>query len=143
MAEAAWVLLEILRAFSWETHTQPGQFVFRTKAEMLQMWQADGGKEDRMPKVDFEKESVIAVFAGEKSGTGHKIRVELIVAAKDDKSGFVVYKEYPPGADSRAAQKSYPNHIVVVKKTAATFKFLSADSAEGKQLLEASKKPAK
>jgi hypothetical protein len=139
----AWVLMEILRAFSWETHTEPGQFVYRSRAEMLSAWQLDGGKEDRMPKVDFEKESVIAVFAGEKSGTGHKIRVELIVADKEDKSGVVVYKEFPPGADSRAAQKSYPNHIVVVKKTAAKFKFVTAESAEGKELLDAVKKPAK
>ena len=135
----AWVLMEILRAFSWETHTHPGEFVYRTKAEMATAWQQDGGKEDRMPKVDFDKETVIAVFGGEKNGTGHRIRIELVAVDKDGKSGVVVYREFAPGAGEKASQKSYPNHVVVVKKTAAEFKFVDAETTDGKALLQAMK----
>jgi len=139
----AWVLAEILRAFSWETHTQPGEFVYRSKAELQAAWQQDGGKEERMPKVDFENEIVLAVFAGQKDGTGHRIRVELVLVDKEGKNAAVVYKEYTPGAGSKGSQKSYPNHVVVIKKTASEFKFVDAESVDGKALLELVKQPTK
>jgi hypothetical protein len=142
MAAVAWAMMEILRAFSWQSHAAPGEFVMTTKAEMQTMWERDGGKEAQMPKVDFDKETVIAVFGGEKNGSGYRIHIDLVVHDKDDTQGIVVYRETEPGADSRAAQKSYPNHVVVVPKTAAKFKFVTAESPEGKDLIEKSKKAA-
>jgi hypothetical protein len=140
MAPIAWVLIEILRALSWESHTSAAEYVFNSKAEMQAVYLQDGGKEDRMPKVDFDNETVIAVFAGEKSGLGHRIKIDAIVRDEKDTTGIVVYTITAPEKENHGTQKSYPSHVVVVKKAKAKFTFLDSDSAKGKAVLDGLKK---
>jgi hypothetical protein len=138
-ATVAWVLCEIIRSFAWESHQAPGQMVFQNKGEMARVWVTDGGKEDRMPKVDFEKETVIAIFAGPKNGTGHRVRIEAVIQTEDQKEGIVLHKTFLPGEGERASQMTYPNHVVVIRKSTAPFRFVAAESEEGKKLLESMK----
>lgn len=71
------------------------------------------------PEIDFEKESVIAVFAGRQSTAGHDIRVERI-------EDGVVRKVYltltRPNENCLTAQMlTEPYQVVVVPKTMLTY----------------------
>ncbi len=143
MPVAAWVVLEIVRAFAWESHAGRGEYVFKTRDEMTRVWQQDGGKPDRMPKVDFEQELVLAVFAGQKQGTGHRIKIEAVAKPEKGKDGIVLYRETAPKGENRAAQVTYPNHVVVIKKVDAEFKFIDIETADGQKIVQALEQAAK
>lgn len=142
MAILAWIVFEVLRTLAWDGHTTPEQLVFRSAGEMQKVWERDGGKADQMPKVDFEKETVLAVFAGEKSA-GHTAKIELIVQGENDDKLIAFYRISAPAKEEPNAKKTCASHVAVIKKFAGTIHFLDANSAEGKEGLEQVKKKLK
>lgn len=77
-----------------------------------------------LPKIDFEKEMVIAVFMGERSSGGYDIKI--IDVFKKEKEIVVVVEETEPPVDSlRTMALTSPYHIVTVKKSLLPVKFQS------------------
>ena len=67
-----------------------------------------------LPKIDFQKEMVIAVFMGERSSGGYSI--EIIKITKTAKEIVVVVKgKEPPPGSLRTMVLTQPFHIAVVK----------------------------
>ena len=143
-----WTLVAVLRVLAWgPQHKAEENLVFRTQAEMEKAWTADGGKAGEMPKVDWDKEMVLAAFMGEKATGGYRIEianVRLISADKKPRMLSALVRKKAPGKDEMVIQAlTYPAHVVVVPKTDAPLvEFLDADSAEGKAV-EAALKAAK
>lgn len=131
----AWIVIEVVRSLSWDTHTTPEQLVFRNKEEMQKVWEHDGGKADQMPKVDFEKETVVAVFAGEKTA-GSSVKIELIAQGDGDDRLIVLYSVAAPEKEVKDAKKTCPSQVAVIKKFAGEINFLDAATPEGKEGLK-------
>jgi len=153
--EVIWALLQILGVLTWSPqHKQAEQMVFQNKEEMAKVWVADGGKatelperydeigeirvhdpeiKDKLPKVDFQKHTVLAVFAGEKPSAGFTVKIEKVAQSRDGKETVVLYRETAPRGIA-AAVLTYPSHVVVVKKLTGKVAFVSAESEEGKKL---------
>jgi hypothetical protein len=137
MASAAFVILEVLRAIVWPgAHVRTEQMVFQTKEELAKVWTADLDKNKltprpELPAVDFDKETVVTVFAGEKRSGGFVIKIENI--ARKDKEVVVLYREStPPAGSMQTRALTYPCDVAVIKKTEGQFKFADAATEEGK-----------
>jgi len=132
------VVMQILRALTWPgAHRTAEQRVFRAPDEFRQAWEADGGTAATLPGVDFEKEMVLAVFAGEKRTGGHAIRIEQVAlgGTEADPVVCVLYRQTAPPPNAMVIQVlTHPAHAVVVKKVSGAVKFLDIASAEGAQL---------
>lgn len=131
-----WVLISIAHAVSWGNHQSAGEMVFQSRGEMVNVWTADGGREDQLPPVNFDKETVLAVFAGAKNGSGYKIKIMRIVKQQDGKQVVVLYQTADPEVNA-GGKTTYPNHVVTIAKTEGDFKFLDVDTTEGKQFIAA------
>src|SRR5687767_9343290 len=107
--EIIWTLVQILGFITWSPeHQRAGQFVFQTQDEMAKVWIADGGKKEETPQrydevgelrvddlkavknkevpvIDFTKNTVVAIFAGEKNAGPHTIKIEKIAHAETEK----------------------------------------------------------
>jgi hypothetical protein len=111
-------------------HMTKEQMVFRTKAEMLKVWVADGGKEEEPPvfirdgkvsEVDFAKEIVLAVFYGHTSLPKRNIRIEQIMPRGD---GLVVaYRETENNSEGPPIGENCPYEMVVVDKVDGDIEF--------------------
>lgn len=139
MTMVALLVIEILRTLTWTgQHAVAGQQVFRTATELEQAWTADGGDKAALPKVDFEKEMVLAVFAGEKRTGGHRIQLEkvLLKQSQTKPKYYVLYRETAPPADAMVTMAlTYPSHVVVVPKVTSEVMFFAADSPQGQELM--------
>ena len=135
MTAIALVVLQILRTLAWAgVHQQPGQFVWRTAAEFEQAWVADRGAKEKLPAVDFDKEMVLAVFAGMKKTGGYRIAIEKVVA-KPGKV-YVLYRQTVPAPGGPVTMAiTFPSHVVVVPKTEGEVMFFPVDSPQGKEIL--------
>ena len=92
----------------WQTHVQPN-----VPAKEL-------------PRVDFDKEMIVAVFLGEKPTGGYK--VEITAMEEDQGKGQlrVVTREGKPPVGSIATQAlTQPYHVVRVKKSDLTTTFIT------------------
>jgi hypothetical protein len=98
---------------------------------------AEGGKEPPPPPINFEKEMVVAVFAGQKPTGGYSVKVEKVVYAAGRKTVWVVYSEKAPGPDAMTTQVlTYPSHVVAVTKVEGEVKFVKSESEEARKLEE-------
>lgn len=159
MTEAVWVVLSILGVIQWAPQHQKAEFrVFQSAKEMAAVWTSDGGKSEtlpaafdevgeirvyagtearQMPKVDFAKHTVVALFAGEKSTGGYGIKAEKVLVTADKKKAVVLYSEKSPAPGGPVTMvMAYPSHVVVIEKFTGEIKFVSVDSEEGKKLVE-------
>lgn len=143
MTMIALLVIEILRSLTWTgQHEVAGQQVFRTAAELEKAWVADGGDKAQLPAVDFEKEMVLAVFAGQKNTGGHSIQIEKILKKQSDTNPkyYVLYRQTAPPPDAMVTQVlEYPAHVVVVPKVTGEVMFFPVDSPQGQQLLKQAK----
>ena len=102
------------------------QVVVRDATAWRAMWRQHAP--DRpLPAIDFEKESVVAVFMGSRNTAGYSI---TILSATEGGGALVVkYRETRPTAGGVTAQVlTFPYHIVAIPKVAATsVKFERAD----------------
>jgi hypothetical protein len=131
--QVAWVLVQMVRALSWGNHQTAAELTFQSRDEMANVWKADGGREDQMPMVAFSKETVVAVFSGQKTAANH-VKIKAVLMTDDKKQGLVLYQESDDKSNS--SKVTYPNAVVVVPKTEVPFKFLDIDGTEGKAIWE-------
>ena len=76
---------------------QQRAIVVQTAADWKKLWDEHAaGKAAPMPEVDFSKESVVAVFAGERRSGGYRIAVEVLADPKTD-AVTVLYDVRKPG----------------------------------------------
>jgi hypothetical protein len=80
---------------------RPRQAVARTDGEWSALWQQHAGSKP-LPKVDFTKRTVVAVFLGSRPSAGYS--VELTRTRQEGKTLIVEWREVPPGRDSLVAQ---------------------------------------
>jgi hypothetical protein len=114
-------------------HHKKEQMVFKTKEEMHKVWLADRGNEATLPyftpegatgatkprEVDFDKEMVVAVFAGQ-AQCHCGIRIERVLPKGD---GVVVeFREYSWNSGV-APPPTCPCQVVVVDKVAGKVEF--------------------
>jgi protease stability complex PrcB-like protein len=90
------------------------QVLVRTDAELRQLWQQHA-PERPMPKVDFSREMVVAVFMGSRPNAGFSTSIVSATAANG--ALIVRYTETRPPAGSVSAQVlTFPYHIVAIPK---------------------------
>jgi len=86
------------------------------KVHLLRLPQQD------LPKIDFQKELVIAVFMGERKSGGYEIEIRKII--KTEKEIVVEVEEKEPSPESlQSMALTQPYHIVVVKSSPLPVKF--------------------
>lgn len=77
-----------------------------------------------LPKIDFEKEIVIAVFMGERLSGGYSI--EIINILKTEKEIVVVVEEKEPPPESlKTMALTSPYHIAIIKRSVLPVRFQS------------------
>jgi len=147
---AAWVILHFVASLAWGGQHKTAQtFVFQTTDAMAAVWMADGGDVNSLPLVNFDKETVVAVFAGQKATGGYQIRIESIRQVRSVRTtpttadeppiqpgtNVVLFRETGPEPGSVVTRAlSYPSHVVAIEKTDGPFMFVNADSDEAAQL---------
>lgn len=90
------------------------QTVVRTSDEWRALWREHAGDRE-MPRVDFERATVLAVFAGSRPTAGWTARVTSVVPEGDGVRVTIV--ESGPGADQLVAQiLTTPFQIVSVPR---------------------------
>ena len=103
--------------------------VIKTEPEWKAVWQSHGQPlipVKELPRVDFDKEMIVAVFLGEKPTGGYK--VEITAMEEDQGKGQlrVVTREGKPPVGSIATQAlTQPYHVVRVKKSDLTTTFIT------------------
>lgn len=113
-------------------HVQKKDYVIRTQAEWEKLWKEmhraeaqpedSGRKLPELPKVDFNKHMVIAVFQGAQPSGGYGIEITKVV--RENGKLEVLVAEHKPGKDCFTTQViTYPHHLVVVDKSAGRVRF--------------------
>ncbi len=106
----------------WKGHncgyTEPSRLVIKTGDQWREIWKKVNALKlprPELPKIDFEKEMVVAIFMGERSSGGYKI--EIINIIKTEKQIVIeVEEEEPPPESLRTMALTQPYHIVVIKR---------------------------
>ena len=100
---------------------RPQQSVARTQAEWAALWKQHAGDKP-LPKVDFDKSTVVAVFLGSRMSAGFSV---AIVGTHADGDALVVeFEEKRPGRDSITAQViTTPAAIAAIPKFAGEIRF--------------------
>jgi hypothetical protein len=99
----------------------PRQAVARTEAEWTALWKAHNFDKPA-PRVDFSKETVVAVFSGSRPTAGFTVRI--VGAEAKDGALVVRYAETRPAAGTMTAQiLTSPYDIVAVPRFAGEAKF--------------------
>lgn len=96
---------------------QAGTESVQDAASWEALWQSEGVYDsgDR-PEFDFSTQTVLAVFAGEKSSGGYRIRITEVKL--QDRLLQVTYQESAPASDSMVTGAlTYPQHLVVIEKS--------------------------
>ena len=98
----------------------PRQVVARTVAEWDALWKAHTGPGRRgegsaAPPIDFDRETVVAVFMGSRPTGGFSVAIDS--ATDRDGTLVIAYHEASPQPGAIAAQVlTFPYHIVAVPK---------------------------
>lgn len=140
MTTMTWIVVAILRTLTWApSHSEAQQLLIETHEQMCTQWNLDGGStehKEELPKVDFNKESLVAIFAGTKPTPGYVVVIKSIEYSQEDKTLRVVYAVTTP--DPKAMHEdaiSHPYCVAVIKKyEVAKTVFIDQDSPEGKEL---------
>lgn len=95
--------------------------VVRSNAEWASLWRRHN-PDRAQPRVDFQKEMVLAVFLGSRPVPGY--RVEIARVAVEGDALVVQYRETRPAPGAVAAQVlTFPFHIVAVPTRAGPVRF--------------------
>ena len=106
-------------------YTKAARLIVKTEDRWKEVW----GKVHRLrlpqqelPKIDFQKEMVIAVFMGERKSGGYEIEIREII--KTEKEIVVEVEEKEPSPESfQSMAITQPYHIVVVKSSPLPIRF--------------------
>lgn len=110
------VSLRILQSGTWAAaqREEPALVVVADENTYREAWRTHVGDAAR-PPADFARESVVFVFAGEKSTGGHSVEVVSATAGAD--AATIVIEEKAPPAGSMVTQAlTYPFAVVAVGK---------------------------
>ena len=101
--------------------TAAAQHVIRAQTDFATVW-VSHARRRVVPRVDFEKEMVVAIFQGSQPSAGYK--VEIVSVQEEGGAPVVRYRETKPGAGEMAAQiMTMPYHIVAVPRLEGTPRF--------------------
>jgi hypothetical protein len=113
----------------WTGHyggmTEAGERAIRDADEWQQVWKkvySNRSPVPKVPKVDFDKQMVLAVFLGGKNGGGYAISIES-VRVTDDGLQVAVNRTSPSPDEKTATALTQPFDMVVVVKTDRPVKF--------------------
>ena len=108
-------------------YTEPLRVVIYTENQWEEIWkkvQVLRLPVPELPKIDFEKEMIIAVFMGTRSSGGYEIEIKNI--SKTEKEIVVGVEEKEPSPDSlRTMALTSPYHVVIVKRSSLPVRFQS------------------
>lgn len=93
---------------------KPQNIIIQSQDKFKGLWE-QMNKNDKLPEIDFEKYTVIAVFMGERSTGGYSIKITNIV--ENEKNIVVTINESDPDGDIAADVMTSPFHIVKIMKT--------------------------
>lgn len=100
----------------------PRQAVVRTDQEWSVLWQQHARGARAVPKVDFARRTVLAVFLGSRPSAGY--RVEVSGTRVEGKTMIVTWRELAPSRDRLLAQVlTSPAHFVSIPKFDGEIKF--------------------
>lgn len=88
------------------------QVAVKTDADWSKLWRAHNAAAP-VPKVDFSKRMVLAVFLGTRPSAGYS--VEITGTKADGKTLLVAWREFPPKPGNLSAQVlTSPAHLVTI-----------------------------
>jgi uncharacterized protein (TIGR03067 family) len=107
--------------------TKPEQIVVRTEKEWALVWKKSQDSRELLtpPKVDFDKEMVLAVFLGSKPSGGHAIAITEVACDKLEMS-VQVRTTLPTGNGAVELKETRPYCLVVVQRFDGVISFLRA-----------------
>lgn len=108
--------------------TKAIQTVIRTPEEWQKLWKEHGGPQvpaPPLPKVDFSREMVIAVYMGQQTSGGYGVEVTGVQAGDKGITVQVKRSQPPPGAIVTAVITE-PFHLVAVRRSDLPVKFVAA-----------------
>lgn len=119
--------LEILRDWkgAYSGQDEAKRVVATTVEEWQKIWDATHKRvtpKPELPKVDFEKEMVLAVFMGERRTGGYEIGISKVEASKKGLEVYVKEISPPEGSDVTMAITA-PYFIAVVPKVKVAVHF--------------------
>lgn len=99
---------------SYCSHVKEAAYVIKSTEEFAKVWEKFGANMVT-PEIDFSKDMVIAVFAGQFNTGGYSVTIEKIT---ETKNGFTIFiKTTSPPKDSPVTMAlSQPYHMVVCPK---------------------------
>ncbi len=113
-----------LASGSYSQQAEPRFEFVTTQAEWAPLW--DRTSRGPIPEVDFSRESVLAVFMGQRPTGGHAIRVEQVVREGQRLTVEVLLQA--PGPDCMTTQAlTQPYHLVAVPAGATRAEFVTRD----------------
>jgi len=100
-------------------------YLITSASEFTKLWQMVDAK-GKVPAVDFTKNDVVAVFAGQKMTGGYEITVSKV---EDTNVRNVVVTLAKPGSDCVLTQSTIaPYQIIEIPKTTLTFAHIDQDT---------------
>jgi hypothetical protein len=106
---------------------KPAQLIIRDAKAWADLWakiHRNVEPKPALPEVDFEKQTVVAVFAGTKPTGGYSIRIrDIRHDAKADKLLVFVEETSPPPGSITIQVLTQPYHVVVIPKTDKEIEF--------------------
>ncbi|MCK4826868.1 protease complex subunit PrcB family protein [bacterium] len=106
-------------------YTKAARLVIKTEDRWKEVWRKMHLlrlPKPAVPKIDFRKEMVIAVFMRERKSGGYKIEIREII--KTEKEIVVEVEEKEPSPESlQSMALTQPYHIVVVKSSPLPIRF--------------------
>jgi hypothetical protein len=143
MSIAMWAIFEILRTVAWPDHRVAEQMMYINQRDFAAAWRADGGRKSKVPQVDFDKETVLAVFAGPRYGGGIRIEnVRQVRAGNAFPPGtiLVLYRQFDEPVSETLTS---PSHVVAVERIEDPVIFVDADTDNGQMLVALDEKTNK
>jgi len=106
-------------------YVEPSKSVISTEDQWKEIWDKMFRyllPEPELPKIDFEKEMILAAFMGERRTGGYEIRIKRV--RKTDKEIIAYIEERKPDPESfRTMALTQPYHVVVIKKYSLPVRF--------------------
>ncbi len=106
---------------------KPAQLIIRDAKAWADLWakiHLNFEPKPALPEVDFQKQMVVAVFAGTKPTGGYSIRIrDIRHDAKADKLLIFVEETSPPPGSITIQVLTQPYHMVLIPKTDKPIEF--------------------
>lgn len=99
-------------------YTAPSRMVIFTQEQWREIWREMHSfilPVPETPKINFEKQMVLAVFMGKKNSGGYEIKISKITKT-EEKILVEVIEKKPSPESFRTMALTSPYHIVVIKK---------------------------